>query len=64
MGCSVRLAGFPGRAKGRPIERPIGQHRSARGKSQRKTRRVETADHVIGSIGRDAINLRHVVVTD
>jgi hypothetical protein len=64
MGCSVRLAGFRGRAKDRPIEGLTGQHCSARGKSQRKTRRVETAEHVIRSIGRDTINLRHVVVTD
>jgi hypothetical protein len=64
MGCSVRLAGFPGRAKDRPIEKLTGQHCSARGKSQRKTHRVETADHIIRSVGRDTINLRHVVVTD
>jgi hypothetical protein len=39
MGCTVRFAGNPGRAKDGPIERLTGQHCSARGKGQRKTRR-------------------------
>jgi hypothetical protein len=43
MGCSVRFAGNPIRTKERRIEGLTGQRCAARGKSQRKTRRVESA---------------------
>jgi hypothetical protein len=43
MGCSVRFAGNPVRTKERRIERLTGQRWAARDKSQRKTRRVESA---------------------
>jgi hypothetical protein len=43
MGCSVRFAGNPIRTKERRIERLTGQRCAARGKGQRKTRRVESA---------------------
>ena len=43
MGCSVRFAGDPIRTKERRIEGLTGQRCAARGKSQRKTRRVESA---------------------
>ena len=43
MGCSVRFAGNPIRTKERRIEGLTGQRCAARGKGQRKTRRVESA---------------------
>ena len=43
MGCSVRFAGDPIRTKERRIEGLTGQRYAARGKSQSKTRRVESA---------------------
>jgi hypothetical protein len=43
MGCSVRFAGSPIRSKERRIEGLTGQRCAARGKSQGKTRRVESA---------------------
>jgi len=46
MGCSIRFVAFPGRAKDRPIESLDGQQCSARGKSQRKTRWVDTAERI------------------
>ena len=50
MGCSVRFAGNPGRAKDGPIERLTGQNCCACGEGQTKTRRVESA----GEVGRVA----------
>jgi hypothetical protein len=43
MGCSVRFVGNPIRTKERQIEGLTGQRCAARGKGQRKTRRVESA---------------------
>jgi hypothetical protein len=43
MGCSVRFASNPIRTNERRIERLTGQRCAARGESQRKTRRVESA---------------------
>jgi hypothetical protein len=43
MGCSVRFGGNPIRTKERRTERLTGQRWAARGKGQRKTRRVESA---------------------
>jgi hypothetical protein len=54
MGCSVRFAGYLGRAEDRPIERLTSQHCSARGKSKRKTGRFESA----GEVGPGALRPR------